>query len=57
MRRKAYDITVFGAEPHGSYNRVLLSPLLAGEKRIEDIVTHPPEWYAEQGSRCIARIP
>ena len=46
---QAYDITVFGAEPHGSYNRVLLSPLLAGEKRIEDIVTHPPEWYVEQG--------
>jgi len=40
---------VFGAEPHGSYNRVLLSPLLAGEKRIEDVVTHPPEWYVEQG--------
>src|ERR1700730_11883900 len=46
---QAYDITVFGAEPHGSYNRVLLSPLLSGEKRIEDIVTHPPEWYAEHG--------
>lgn len=45
----AYDVTVFGAEPHGSYNRVLLSPLLAGDKRIEDVVTHPPEWYAEHG--------
>jgi NAD(P)H-dependent nitrite reductase small subunit len=44
-----YDMTVFGAEPHGSYNRVLLSPLLAGDKRMEDIVTHPPEWYREQG--------
>jgi len=46
---QTYDITVFGAEPCGSYNRVLLSPLLSGEKRIEDIVTHPPEWYAEHG--------
>ncbi|HUD59502.1 MAG TPA: nitrite reductase small subunit NirD [Acetobacteraceae bacterium] len=46
---QGYDITVFGAEPHGSYNRVLLSPLLSGEKRLEDIVTHPPEWYAEHG--------
>jgi NAD(P)H-dependent nitrite reductase small subunit len=46
---QGYDITVFGAEPHGSYNRVLLSPLLSGEKRIEDIVTHPPEWYVEHG--------
>ena len=43
---QAYDITVFGAEPHGSYNRVLLSPLLAGDARIEELVTHPPEWYS-----------
>ena len=46
---QGHDITVFGAEPHGNYNRVLLSPLLSGEKRIEDIVTHSPEWYAEHG--------
>jgi nitrite reductase (NADH) large subunit len=45
----AYDITVFGAEPHGNYNRVLLSPLLAGDKHAEEIVLHPPEWYAEHG--------
>ncbi len=32
-----YDITVFGAEPHGNYNRILLSPVLAGEKSMEDI--------------------
>ena len=43
----AYDITVFGAEPHGNYNRILLSPVLAGEQRPEDIVLHGPEWYAE----------
>jgi nitrite reductase (NADH) large subunit len=41
----AYDIVVFGAEPHGNYNRILLSPVLAGEKRPEEIVLHPPEWY------------
>jgi nitrite reductase (NADH) large subunit len=34
----AYEITVFGAEPHGNYNRILLSPVLAGEKRVDDIV-------------------
>ena len=45
---QAYDIAVFGAEPHGNYNRILLSPLLAGEKQIEDIVTHPLEWYRER---------
>src|SRR5205823_6178870 len=32
-----YRITVFGAEPHGNYNRILLSPVLAGEKTVDDI--------------------
>ena len=47
----AYEITVFGAEPQGSYNRILLSSLLAGDKRLEDVVTHPLEWYARRGIR------
>lgn len=45
----AYDITVFGAEPHGNYNRILLSPLLAGEKERDEIITHPLKWYAQHG--------
>lgn len=45
----AYEITVFGAEPHGNYNRILLSPVLAGEQRPEDIILHGPEWYVEHG--------
>ncbi|WP_426110128.1 NAD(P)/FAD-dependent oxidoreductase [Massilia sp. PWRC2] len=44
-----YDITVFGAEPHTNYNRILLSPVLAGEKAREDIVIHSRAWYLEQG--------
>lgn len=40
-----YDITVFGAEPHGNYNRIMLSPVLAGEKSLEDIMLNTPEWY------------
>ncbi len=44
-----YDITVFGAEPHGNYNRILLSPVLAGEKTVDDIMLHPREWYARHG--------
>jgi nitrite reductase (NADH) large subunit len=44
-----YDITVFGAEPHGNYNRILLSPVLAAEKTIADIMLNPREWYAERG--------
>jgi nitrite reductase (NADH) large subunit len=46
---KAYDITVFGAEPHPNYNRVLLSPLLAGEKNFDDIIISPLDWYREHG--------
>jgi nitrite reductase (NADH) large subunit len=44
-----YDITVFGAEPRVNYNRIMLSPVLAGEKQAEDIVLHSREWYAENG--------
>ncbi|WP_255424069.1 nitrite reductase large subunit NirB [Xanthomonas sp. SI] len=46
-----YDITVFGAEPHPNYNRILLSPVLAGEQRFEEIVLNPLAWYAEHGIR------
>ena len=44
-----YDITVFGAEPRVNYNRILLSPVLAGEKRADEIVLHTREWYDENG--------
>jgi len=37
-----YDITLFGAEPRGNYNRIMLSPVLSGEKTYEEIVTHDP---------------
>lgn len=42
-----YDITVFGAEPHANYNRILLSPLLAGDKSTSEIFLNTPDWYAE----------
>lgn len=44
-----YDITVFGAEPHGNYNRIMLSPVLAGEKTLDDIMINTPQWYAAHG--------
>ncbi len=44
-----YDITVFGAEPHPNYTRILLSPVLAGEQTIEQIVLNPLDWYAQHG--------
>ena len=45
----AYDITLFGAEPRGNYNRIMLSPVLSGEKTYEEIVTHDADWYAAHG--------
>jgi nitrite reductase (NADH) large subunit len=44
-----YEITVFGDEPHPNYNRIMLSPVLAGEQTIDDIVLNSREWYAENG--------
>jgi nitrite reductase (NADH) large subunit len=44
-----YDITVFGAEPHPNYNRILLSPVLAGEQKLDDIILNGWEWYQERG--------
>jgi len=44
-----YDITVFGAEPHPNYNRILLSPVLAGEQTLDEIVLNPLSWYEEHG--------
>lgn len=44
-----YDISVFGDDPHGSYNRIMLSPVLAGEKTLEEITLLPFEWYQEHG--------
>jgi len=42
-----YEITVFGAEPHPNYNRILLSPVLAGEQTLDEIVLNPFSWYEE----------
>jgi len=42
-----YDITVFGTEPYGNYNRILLSPVLAGEKTIDDIMLNDEQWYID----------
>ncbi|MFY0700933.1 MAG: NAD(P)/FAD-dependent oxidoreductase [Bermanella sp.] len=44
-----YDITVFGNEPYGNYNRIMLSPLLAGEKTLNEIMIHDRSWYEDNG--------
>ena len=42
-----YDITVFGAEPYPNYNRIMLSPVLAGEQGIQDIILNDMDWYKQ----------
>src|SRR5687767_5113952 len=49
-----YDITVFGAEPHPNYNRILLSPVLAGEQTLDEIVLNSWEWYEENNIKLHA---
>jgi nitrite reductase (NADH) large subunit len=48
-----YDITVFGAEPHPNYNRILLSPVLAGEQTFKDIVLNDLSWYTDNNIRLL----
>jgi nitrite reductase (NADH) large subunit len=44
-----HEITIFGAEPHPNYNRILLSPVLAGEQTLDEIVLNPLDWYERSG--------
>ena len=44
-----FSIHVFGAEPRGNYNRILLSPVLSGEAQADDIMLHRPGWYSKRG--------
>ena len=45
----AYDVTIFNAEPRVNYDRIMLSPVLSGEKTFDDIVIHGDGWYIEHG--------
>jgi nitrite reductase (NADH) large subunit len=45
----AYDVTIFNAEPRVNYDRIMLSPVLSGEKTFEEIVIHGDGWYIERG--------
>lgn len=53
MAPDMYDITVIGEEPWGNYNRIMLSPVLSGEKTIAQIMLHTPEWYQEKNIRFV----
>jgi nitrite reductase (NADH) large subunit len=52
-----YRVTIFGAEPRVNYNRIMLSPVLAGEKCFDDIVINDAGWYADNGIALIAGDP
>ena len=47
-----FEVTLFNAEPRGNYNRIMLSPVLSGEKSYAEIVTHDDDWYAAHGVTC-----
>ena len=49
-----FEITVFGAEPHVNYNRIMLSPVLAGEKAFDEIVINDRAWYDANDIELIA---
>ncbi|MEG2154819.1 MAG: nitrite reductase large subunit NirB [Burkholderiaceae bacterium] len=51
-----YEITVFGAEPQPNYNRILLSPVLAGEQAFADTVINDWDWYRDHGIRLRAGV-
>ncbi|UOP11607.1 nitrite reductase large subunit NirB [Pseudomonas palleroniana] len=53
LSSELYDITVFGAEPHPNYNRILLSPVLAGEQTFEEIVLNDLSWYLDNDIKLL----
>ena len=52
-----YRITIFGAEPHVNYNRIMLSPVLAGEKSFDDIILNDLTWYRDNEIELVASDP
>jgi nitrite reductase (NADH) large subunit len=51
-----FDITMFGAEPHTVYNRILLSDVLAGSKSPEGIFLYTTEWFESRGVKLVAGV-
>ena len=51
-----FDLVVFGDEPYGNYNRILLSSVLAGSHEPRDIFLNPLQWYEANGIRLHAGV-
>ncbi|WP_404482782.1 nitrite reductase large subunit NirB [Novosphingobium sp. BL-52-GroH] len=49
-----FDVTIFGAEPRVNYNRIMLSPVLAGEKTFDEIVINTADWYDDNGITLVS---
>lgn len=47
--KSRYKITIYNAEPRVNYNRLMLSPVLSGDKTYADIITHDDDWYEQNG--------
>lgn len=45
----AFEVTIFNAEPRVNYDRIMLSPVLSGEKTFDQIVIHGDGWYVKHG--------
>jgi len=54
LDNQKYDICVFGAEPYSNYNRIMLSPVLAGEKDFDDIILNDQAWYDDNAIELIS---
>ncbi|MCB2076167.1 MAG: NAD(P)/FAD-dependent oxidoreductase, partial [Novosphingobium sp.] len=52
-----FDITIFGAEPRVNYNRIMLSPVLSGEKQFEEIVINGQDWYDDNRITLVSGDP
>ena len=49
-----YAITIFGAEPRVNYDRIMLSPVLAGDKSFEEIIINDQSWYDDNGIELVS---
>ncbi|MEZ5687702.1 MAG: nitrite reductase large subunit NirB [Caenibius sp.] len=52
-----YAVTIFGAEPRVNYNRIMLSPVLAGEKQFDEIVINTQGWYDDNQITLVSGDP
>ena len=52
-----YKVVIFGAEPRVNYNRIMLSPVLAGEKSFDEIVLNTEQWYTDNNIDLVSGDP